>query len=229
MKTIALLIVSSLVLANICLANAVPTNPFEQINEDAIYSSYINTKSSVVAIDNDEYNGSGFIVKVTDKKDYIITCDHVLQGDLTKEKIISYHKYFEKPAKIVARDKADDLVLLSCDKIPGVESVKFGEYDQNSTFLVYNDTRNYEFNCGAYFGDNRASIKCKDINGIEMGFGLRDFIFFTFYPGMSGSAVFNEKGEVVGVAEGILVENPEVGIMINEENVKQFLKDEKMP
>ncbi len=158
-------------------------------------------------------NGSGFFV--TDDG-YLITNHHVVEG---AEEIVLVHADKSHPARIVAKNKEKDLVLLKAEgvfrplAIAGSNTCEVGQ----GIFTV------------GYPKIDLQGLSVKVTKGIVSSLtGFRDEgaqaqIDAPIQPGNSGGPVVNEEGRVVGVAVAKLRHAENVNYMIKTDELLAFL------
>ena len=143
--------------------------------------------------------GTGFLFG---SKDYIITNYHVVKG--TSELKVKFLNEQIFDAQVIAKDIQNDVAILKLNKTPSLQSIemKFGD----SSMVRMGDK---VFTIG-YPSIQILGTKPKYSEGVISAVtGMQDnpTMFQTtvpILPGSSGSPLFNENGEVVGLTTGSL-------------------------
>lgn len=143
--------------------------------------------------------------------DLVLTCSHVLEP---KKDIYAFSRKFGLRLKVVAIDKKHDLMLLRFPikifrpNFKLARSMKVGER---------------VFQYGNAFG-LMGAYKELSVSG-EYNSEI-DFYFPTFIGGDSGSAIYNEYGEVVGLVKASFVDTEHaqgLGVAISADTIRDFL------
>ena len=139
--------------------------------------------------------GSGFII---DKKGYIITNNHVIEGADEIKVRLSDKEEFD--AKIIGRDVKTDVALIKIDPAQGLPVAKFGDSDELKV-------GEWVMAIGNPFGlDQTVTVGIVSAKWRRIGAGpYEDFIQTdaAINQGNSGGPLFNTRGEVVGVNTAI--------------------------
>ena len=175
-----------------------------------------------------EGEGSGFIYKKTRKKAYILTNEHVIEN--ADVKIIN-SKGKEVEGKVVGQDKKLDIAVIEIEKKYAPKELKLGNSNKveigESVFTISTPIgENYAktVTAGILSGKNRTVPTTTDekrewlLNGLQFDAPIN--------PGSSGSPLFNEHGEVIGICTmKIIKEEVEgMGFAIPINQVKPYLK-----
>ncbi|MBP5683766.1 MAG: trypsin-like peptidase domain-containing protein [Bacilli bacterium] len=158
-------------------------------------------------------SGSGFVYKVDEKYNYIITNHHVIKsGD--SYKIVNYDDE-EITAKLLGSDEYLDIAILQIEKREDMPAVAIGK----STELKLGDTA---FTVGTPVGyEYHNTVTSGIISGLDRevevslsnSYSKEDYVMEAIQtnaavnPGNSGGALVNAKGEVVGVISMKLVDS----------------------
>jgi len=155
--------------------------------------------------------GTGFVYKTDNKKAYILTNEHVINGGETVKVILTNNSTVE--TKVEGNDKYSDLAVLSMDKDKIVSVAELGK----STDMRLGDT---VFTVGApldteyYWTVTRGILSGKD-RMVEVS---GDYIMkvlqtdASINSGNSGGPLANSNGEVVGITNMKLVSSGVEGI-----------------
>lgn len=150
---------------------------------------------SVVLLCSKNGTGTGFVIN---SSGYILTCNHVVQTD-NVEIISSYH--FKNEVSILAREKIYDLAMLKCPDLTIPPMVFANPISIHAGQQVY--TLGYPLGLDYTASQGIVSNSCQEINGVN--FIQTDV---AINPGNSGSPLFNERGEVLGMINSKLsIEN----------------------
>jgi tetratricopeptide (TPR) repeat protein len=167
-------------------------------------------------------SGHGFFV---DEKGHLITSYHVLGGPVlmgavdARVKTCHGHEY---PVKTILAENRDcDLIMVSVE-IPASEYTivpvsNLGPQVNEPVYLMERVRSNLD-------KIQKGVISCID----ELPF--RGAVFQTtlsILPGLSGSAVFNQEAEVVGVARGHSIDGQNIGFGISSEQILEMVPLEK--
>lgn len=158
--------------------------------------------------------GSGFFIK----EGTIVTNNHVIK--MCKDKIAEIRTlYGTVKAKVVKTDSVQDLAMLEVIDKPQLfnpPSLKIADKEPDISDTVYNASNKGGLSYTFHKGEVQNFVRTK--SGQELT--ITDLLF-SF--GSSGSAVINDKGEVVGVAVQI---NPTffMSMHINLKTLKEFIK-----
>ena len=194
---------------------AVDLVPAQQLRD-----SFRRVKSSVVVIHTsdprpsdssrpgevaDSGVGSGVLISADGK---ILTAAHVIAGETRL--LIEFANSEWVPATVIGASTIADVALLQCDRVPkGAVAATLGDSDKV-------DTGDDIFIVGAPYGLSytltvgRISARRPD----HSRSGMMSSVEFlqtdaTVNPGNSGSPVFNQSGEVIGIVSSIISESGE--------------------
>ena len=158
-------------------------------------------------------SGSGFVYKIDEKYNYLITNHHVVKsGDSFK--IVNYDD-IEIDAKLLGSDEYLDIAILQIEKHDDMPAVAIGK----STELKLGDTA---FTVGTPLGyEYHNTVTSGIISGLNRevevslssNYSKEDYVMEAIQtnaavnPGNSGGALVNAKGEVVGVISMKLVDS----------------------
>jgi len=182
---------------------------------DTISSSIDKVYDSVIYIESYKKNsavgsGSGFIYKTDDKKGYILTNYHVIEG-ATKVEVTNI-KGTTVEATILGGDEYSDVAVLSIDKSSVLQVAELGD----STNSKLGDTI---FTVGSPLGKTYMGTVTKGIlsgkertvtvNSSSNGEYLMEVIQIdaALNPGNSGGPLVNINGEVIGINSSKLVQD----------------------
>lgn len=131
--------------------------------------------------------GTGVILD----KHRILTANHILKWGT--EVVITYHNGFALLGEVLERDEVLDLAIVKVEKQPkGVRAIAVNtqEPEVGSTVFLMGHPMGHSFSFGRGY-----------VMAIEQGH-FTALIEFAgpIAPGYSGSGLFNEKGEVIGIA-----------------------------
>ena len=184
------------------LNNSIIIKDKTKIYEKSSLSRSINkVYSSVVYIDNEKSNGTGFIYKVDNKYAYILTNEHVISEDETK---IEFTNNKITSGDIIGKDKYLDLAVIRVSKKYAKQIANLGNSSEinigDQIFVIGNPiSENYKFSTssGIISGLNR-KIK-KTIND-EIDYYLDTIqMDAAVNSGNSGGPLCNVKGDVIGI------------------------------
>ena len=189
--------------------------------EDATVSIVAHNGSSL------EGEGSGFIYKTKGKKAYILTNEHVIENaDVT----IINAKGQEVEGKILGQDEKLDIAVIEIEKKYAPKVIKLGNSDKievGDTIFTITSPVGEEYartvTAGIISGKNRTVPAISDeeqewlLNGLQFDAPIN--------PGSSGGALFNIKGEVIGICTMKLIkeEIEGMGFAIPINQVKKIL------
>lgn len=168
---------------------------------------------SVVVVESPLGHGTGFVVGMTDENVYVLTAYHVIDN--------SFMSYFigHQVAEIIRVSEVNDLAMLTLENLGIYQKVHtFGSVKIEDPVWAVGYTRFNEI-----------------IGVIHPGFVVStDFAGFIAYNGggglgMSGGPLFNETGEVVGVASFVPMKGFSLNFtefcFVQGETAKQFTTD----
>ena len=179
------------------------TNVYEK---NSLASSVAKVKDAAVAIETYSgtalmSSGSGFIYKKGPLKAYIITNEHVIDGNQIK---VYTSKDKELDAKLLGKDAHLDLAVIEIDAkdAPGV--VSFGSSDDlklgDTVFTVGSPiSKRYLGSVASGILSGRDRVVKTELEGADTSTWLMNVLQFdaSLSPGNSGGALFNVNGEVV--------------------------------
>ena len=158
-------------------------------------------------------SGSGFVYKVDDKHNYIITNYHVVKsGDSFK--IVNY-KDDEIEAKLLGSDEYLDIAILQIEKqtdMPAVAMGKSTEAKLGDTVFTVGTPLGYTYHNTVTSGIISGLNRQVEVN-ISSTSGKENYVMEAIQtnaavnPGNSGGALVNAKGEVIGVISMKLVDS----------------------
>ena len=182
---------------------------------EKVYNSSVMVKTS----NNKKLigSGSGFVYKVDDKYNYIITNHHVIKsGDSFK--VVNY-KADEIDAKLLGSDEYLDIAILQIEKqndMPAVAIGKSSEAKLGDTVFTVGTPVGYTYHntvtSGIISGLNR-EVEVSISNGSGYNATKENYVMEAIQtnaavnPGNSGGALVNAKGEVIGVISMKLVDS----------------------
>ena len=159
-------------------------------------------------------SGSGFVYKVDDKYNYLITNHHVINGG-DSFKIVKYNEE-EVEAKLLGSDEYLDIAILQIEKdvdMPAIAIGKSSESKVGDTVFTVGTPLGYAYHntvtSGIISGLNR-EVEVSLSNSI---YSKEDWVMEAIQtnaavnPGNSGGALVNAKGEVIGVISMKLVDS----------------------
>jgi S1-C subfamily serine protease len=170
--------------------------------------------------------GTGFLVQ---NNGYIITNYHVVKN-ANKIKVIDNNKNISFNAEIIEKDISNDLALL---KVMDQKFLTLGysvPYTISKSPVKISD----RVFCLGYPDPKNLGTKIKYVEGIISALtGFKDNfsniqITAPVYPGNSGSPLFNEKGELIGVIVAKYTEGDNVNYAIKKDILEIFLKENKI-
>lgn len=195
--------------------------------------------SGVVAVFGLESQGSGVVIKKTNNKMYILTCNHVIDDIMEFNKksfvnlgaIVGYIKFDKNykevgnilyGAEIIKTDKENDLALLRVDIIDEyLNDINIAEKEPEKGDVVYS--------VGNPFGLFRTVSKGILSNKIDRGYLSDNTETF----GNSGGGLFNKKGELIGITYQVFtygmsdimpIAESSLGCSVRLDIIKEFLK-----
>lgn len=194
------------------------------VNDSGVgYESIFNqTESSVVYIDTEESQGSGFVYS---ENGHIVTNDHVIEGRDTVN--VGFTDGETLPAEVVGSDPYTDLAVLKVDRsdlkpldLANTEDVRVGQ----TAIAIGNP-----FGLESSMTTGIISQKGRSIQ-VEGGFSIRNVVQTdaAINPGNSGGPLMNRDGEVVGVNTAIETQtgvSSGVGFAIPSNTVDRVVED----
>ncbi len=156
---------------------------FSDIIEDAI--------KSVVIIQTDSSQGSGFVVATSNGKSYIVTNAHVIEG-ATEASIITYDEKFHQVEKVGTDSNMDIALLKISDDYPVLELGNSDDVQLGEKVIAIGSPYGLQFSVteGIVSGVHR-----KGSNDIEAYIQTDT----PLNPGNSGGPLINKQGEVIGI------------------------------
>ena len=222
-----LLIVSSMV------SNSTNNNDGTNIEEVRVtgfstdFSEVIkNTKSSMVAIEQNGKVSSGFIYKKKDDLVYVATSFHgVSEGDNVN---ITFNNGVKVNGKVYGSDLFADVALIECEFPFDVQELKFGDSTllKDGEFVLSigtNNSMDYAFS-------NKFGMVSKNYQEIknQISFNEENYEYYLgliqlsgdFTKGYSGAPVLNMNGELVG---SILMQDNDITFALTGDELKVVL------
>lgn len=139
--------------------------------------------------------GSGNYFQLWNKY-FILTAAHVVEGK--KEVFLTERSGFTYKAKVVHIDKFRDLAILVTE-----ERMKY------TRAISYRPSKRIDVSREVFYCGNPNEMYFTSYHGRISGINNQYILVDTFaWPGSSGSVVFNNSGQVVGVVSAISVEAP---------------------
>lgn len=150
--------------------------------------------------------GSGFII---DRKGYIVTNNHVIEGADEIKVRLANEKEFD--AKIVGRDPNTDLALIKIEGASGLTPLSLGDSDKLTV-------GSWVVAMGSPFGlEQTVTAGIVSAKGRVIGSGPYDDFIQTdasINPGNSGGPLLNMNGEVIGINTAIVAQGQGIGFAI---------------
>jgi len=150
--------------------------------------------------------GSGFII---DRKGYIVTNNHVIDGADEIKVRLANEKEFD--AKIIGRDPNTDLALIKIKDASDLAPLKLGDSDKLTV-------GSWVVAIGSPFGlEQTVTAGIVSAKGRVIGNGPYDDFIQTdasINPGNSGGPLLNMNGEVVGINTAIVAQGQGIGFAI---------------
>ena len=146
------------------------------------------TNSSVRVSSGDGSYGTGTYFRHRSNR-FVLTARHVVEG--SSEIFIEVNPLNRVPAEIVYVSENRDIAILICDDIPGKKPMRFRERRSTS--------RGLNLFYSGYPSRHDLLTIAGTIAGYE-NWGEQKIIMHSYaWPGASGSAVFDDRGRLVGV------------------------------
>jgi tetratricopeptide (TPR) repeat protein/S1-C subfamily serine protease len=169
-------------------------------------------RKQTVRIENSGGNGSGVIIAKEGNSYYVLTAKHVLenketQKQTTNNKIITYDQDNYIPTSIVLATGLD-LAVVKFTSQSNYPTAKLGQYSPNSFDIVLaggfpgrakinSPLWQWQLNPGYIYDTGDGKFKAQDKQSFTNGY---DLIYTSIsYGGMSGGAVFDTEGKVIGI------------------------------
>ena len=177
--------------------------------------------NSVKILNQDGSHGSGTIIR-NKNKNYVFTAGHVVYNQTAAIEI--YGAYYL--SKVVYRDSHSDFLILEVtEEIPKKDPIKFKQDKKielaEDLFFVGNPSY------------RESIVSYGSVSGFPLGLEDRYFYIQSYgWFGSSGSVVFNNKCEIMGVVSAVIIEDDPIlsvhenAIVIGKipDGVKEFLK-----
>ena len=178
---------------------------------DKVFNSSVMVKTSKSS--RAVGSGSGFVYKVDDKYNYIITNHHVIKsGDAFK--VVNYNDE-EIEAKLLGSDEYLDIAILRIEKhedMPAVSIGKSTEAKLGDTVFTVGTPVGYEYHNTVTSGIISGLNREVEVS-VSNSYSKEDYVMEAIQtnaavnPGNSGGALVNAKGEVIGVISMKLVDS----------------------
>lgn len=166
---------------------------------------------SISSFGDTVYRGSGYAVS-TDG--YVLTNAHVIDHPSSMYRIVYGPQTL--PAEVIAQDEEKDLALLKVNAL--TQPLKMAESEPEKGSLIY--MIGWPEN-----GPKAASAGIYDGTAAFDGTHLFKVISMNMHPGVSGSCIINEKGEVIGTAAAMNSEDHSIGFIIPLASCNDFLRE----
>jgi tetratricopeptide (TPR) repeat protein len=169
-------------------------------------------RKQTVRIENSGGNGSGVIIAREGNSYYVLTAKHVVENQKTQQpttnnKIITYDQDNYTPTSIVLATGLD-LAVVKFTSQSNYPTAQLGRYSPNDGDIVLaggfpgRDKINsplwqWQLNPGYLYDPERGKFQTQDKQSFTNGY---DLIYTSIsYGGMSGGAVFDREGKVIGI------------------------------
>lgn len=173
-----------------------------KLSETAIEDAIDNAYDTVVTVESYKGNqkissGSGFVYKKDDKKGYILTNHHVINGADKIEVILSNNEIVE--VSLLGSDEYTDIAVLSIDKNKIIKVAKLGNSSDvtlGSTVIAIGSPMGSEYSGSITRGIISGKDRMIETNSIVAKVLQTDA---AINPGNSGGPLVNLAGEVIGI------------------------------
>ena len=184
-KKIVLIIFLILIILGI--AFLIRNDNIKEINNSLVYIESMN--------DEEIISGSGFVYKIKNNKNYILTNYHVIHDN--KEIYVYNENQKKERADVIYIDKLNDIAIISIEDNLSLKSAKIGDSDKlrvNDTVYAIGTPENIK-NFGTV---TKGKILSLDALSDIFDFSSIEISIQTTY-GNSGGPLINTNGEVVGM------------------------------
>lgn len=200
-----------------------------KLTETAIEDAISKVYNSVVTVESYRNNqaigsGSGFVYKTEDKKGYILTNHHVIDGADKVEVILSNNEVVE--VKLLGSDEYTDLAVLSIDKSKVIDVAELGESSEvklGSTVFTVGSPMGSEYSGSITRGIISGKDRTIQNDNIVTKVIQTDS---AINPGNSGGPLVNLAGQVIGITSMKLAQEEieGMGFAIPIDDVKNYVK-----
>lgn len=185
-----------------------------------------NTKSSMVAVEQNGKVSSGFIYKKKDDLVYVATSFHGISE--SENANVTFNNGVKVNGKVYGSDLFADVALLECDFPFDVQELKFGDSTllKDGEFILSigtNNSMDYAFS-------NKFGMVSKNYQEIknQISFNEENYEYYLgliqlsgdFTSGYSGAPVLNMNGELVG---SILMQDDDITFALTGDELKKVL------
>lgn len=174
------------------------------------------------------WSGTGFSILNDGKYSYIITNKHVCYPMNTAKYTLIDISGANHRALYVKKDELSDLCMLkTLSYVPPVKVADGNALFGEKILIIGAPKGVFPMITGGYIGayQDVSSEDFKQETVMNETFKFRSqLVSATIYPGNSGSPVFNEDGEVIGVVFGNNLEAGSIGFIVPIDLVKIFIK-----
>ncbi len=199
-----------------------------------------NVKASLVGVESGSLSGSGFIYQSDDNYTYIITANHVLEGDSV---IVTFANNISYEATILGRDAKADIAVLVLTPGFVAPALKCGDaaYLSGGEFLLsfgYYGQEDLSYSISLALLSDNATTLLRHMaieNAVIRYYGTYLSFTSTINPGISGGPLVNMAGEVVALnlmtlddEEGLLIALPINEIELIADNIINGAAKEKV-
>ena len=222
-----LLIVSSIAISNNNNNNNTNIEEVRVTGFSTDFSEVIkNTKSSMVAVEQNGKVSSGFIYKKKDDLVYVATSFHGISE--SENANVTFNNGVKVNGKVYGSDLFADVALLECDFPFDVQELKFGDSTllKDGEFVLSigtNNSMDYAFS-------NKFGMVSKNYQEIknQISFNEENYEYYLgliqlsgdFTSGYSGAPVLNMNGELVG---SILMQDDDITFALTGDELKKVL------
>jgi tetratricopeptide (TPR) repeat protein/S1-C subfamily serine protease len=171
-----------------------------------------NARKQTVRIENSGGNGSGVIIAKEGDSYYVLTAKHVVENQKTQQlttnnKIITYDQDNYTPTSIVVATGLD-LAVIKFTSQSNYPTAQLGRYNPNTKDIVLaggfpgrdkisSPLWQWQLNPGFIFDPEQGKFETQDKQSFTNGY---DLLYTSIsYGGMSGGAVFDTEGKVIGI------------------------------